>query len=281
MDSQFSAQVIAVSDNLGPPMALYQMPKELAARDIVVSHASVAMALSGKGERVYRRASRARTLYTAPRMIEVSAAGYEIDEAWWQNGLLGEVIKLDLDAALLGRLLGDPAALRGLGTHHEVFDAQIEAMMHLLWNESSGSSGGGTLYRDGLTMALIGLLVSKFDQPRTRLSSLQGLTQAQRRNVLEFIEENLALDLSIDQLAKAAQLAPDRFARAFKHSFNVPPHAYVLGRRIERASRLMRDKPAMPLVDIAASTGFSTQAHFTQAFKSKVGVPPGVWKRGG
>jgi AraC family transcriptional regulator len=91
---------------------------------------------------------------------------------------------------------------------------------------------------------------------------------------VEYIEEHLDAELTLDHLAGVAHLSPYHFARLFKNSTGLPPHQYVIARRVERAKDLLRGKDRFPLVDIAAEVGFSSQSHFTRHFKRLVGVTP-------
>jgi AraC family transcriptional regulator len=63
------------------------------------------------------------------------------------------------------------------------------------------------------------------------------------------------------------------FARWFKSTFGVPPHRYVLQRRIERAQALLR-ATALPLTHIALECGFYSASHFSTVFKKNIGVTP-------
>jgi AraC family transcriptional regulator len=94
------------------------------------------------------------------------------------------------------------------------------------------------------------------------------------RAVIEHIHENLDAELSLDQLAAVARMSPYRFARLFKDSTGLPPHQYVIARRVERAKELLRGRDGLPLADVAVEAGFSSQSHFTRHFKRFVGTTP-------
>jgi AraC-like DNA-binding protein len=59
------------------------------------------------------------------------------------------------------------------------------------------------------------------------------------------------------------------FASQFRAATGLRPHDFVMRRRIERAEELLRDT-ALPLVEVALSVGFQTQAHFTTVFRALV-----------
>lgn len=267
-------------DWLGPAMGLHPYQEDLTATDIVCERPVVSLALSGRGKRTYRTPGRTLSLYTVPRMLEIHHAGATIDHAHWQ-GQAGTVITCEFTPPYLERLLHDHRAATRIRTHHEVFDARLESLLTQLWEEASVGSPLGAVYAEGLAIALAALLTGSYGDGATAQHKPGQLSAVQRRRVLEFVESNLATNLSVSRMAAAAQLPPDRFARAFKLTFGVPPHAYVLERRVHAAGALMRQQPSLPLADIAVASGFSSQAHLAHAFKRTLGVSPSRWRRGG
>ena len=63
------------------------------------------------------------------------------------------------------------------------------------------------------------------------------------------------------------------FARSFKEAFGVPPHRYLLTRRIERAKALLRDSDA-PIIEIAFQTGWNSLGTFGRVFRDVTGESP-------
>jgi AraC-like DNA-binding protein len=125
-------------------------------------------------------------------------------------------------------------------------------------------------------------LIEGHKQPDISLGSNQsvpgGLISWQTKRLKAHIESNLEKQLSVRQLAAIVRLGPSHFQRAFRRSFGVSPHAYVVGRRIERAQEIMLQSDA-PLSQIALDVGFSDQAHLTTRFRRAVGVTPATWRR--
>ena len=70
-----------------------------------------------------------------------------------------------------------------------------------------------------------------------------------------------------------------RFARQFKAATGVPPHQYVIARRIERAQQLLHPDRDLSLAEVAAIVGFSDQSQFSHHFKRVVGATPGQFRR--
>ena len=105
-----------------------------------------------------------------------------------------------------------------------------------------------------------------------------GLAAWQQKRVLEMIEAKLTADISLDDLAAECRLSPRHLSRAFRQSMGMPPHQWLLNRRIEKAKVLLRDG-RIPLLGVALGCGFADQSHFTRAFTSATGTPPGLWRR--
>jgi AraC family transcriptional regulator len=104
-----------------------------------------------------------------------------------------------------------------------------------------------------------------------------GLTGLQQKKVADFIEENLARDVKLSELAAVAELSSYHFARAFKQSFGVPPHRYHVGRRIERAKEILSSRS---VTEVALAVGFAETSSFSAAFRKMTGRTPTEFRRG-
>lgn len=76
------------------------------------------------------------------------------------------------------------------------------------------------------------------------------------------------------RLARVSGVSPAHFARSFKEAFGVPPHRYLLSRRIERATALLRET-ALPVTEIAFETGWKSLGTFGRTFRDVTGESPG------
>jgi len=97
------------------------------------------------------------------------------------------------------------------------------------------------------------------------------------KRVLDFIESNLARDMSLDRLAAEACLSPYHFSRLFQQATGASPHRYVTSRRVQAAQKMLLST-ACPLVQIAIDTGFGCQANFTRVFRKMTGMSPGKYR---
>ncbi len=105
-----------------------------------------------------------------------------------------------------------------------------------------------------------------------------GLAPWQQRRARDLLQSHVVEGIPLDAVAAACGLSKSGFLRAFRESFGVPPHQWLLRCRVDRAAELMRD-PALALSDIAVDSGFFDQSHFTRAFSQRMGLSPGAWRR--
>jgi transcriptional regulator GlxA family with amidase domain len=106
----------------------------------------------------------------------------------------------------------------------------------------------------------------------------EGLTAWQIQRLIAHVDANFARSIRVAELAELLGLSTGHFSRAFKGAFGVPPHTYVLRRRIEVAQGLMLTT-CEPLSSIALTCGMCDQSHFTHSFLRIVGETPGSWRR--
>jgi transcriptional regulator GlxA family with amidase domain len=78
----------------------------------------------------------------------------------------------------------------------------------------------------------------------------------------------------VQRLARISEVSATHFARSFKQAFGLPPHRYLLTRRIERAQALLRDT-GLPITEIAFRTGWSSLGTFGRTFRDVTGQSPG------
>ncbi len=78
----------------------------------------------------------------------------------------------------------------------------------------------------------------------------------------------------VRRLARVSGVSEAHFARSFKEAFGVPPHRYLLTRRIERARAMLRDTD-LTITEIAFQTGWSSLGTFGRTFRDVTGASPG------
>jgi AraC family transcriptional regulator len=105
-----------------------------------------------------------------------------------------------------------------------------------------------------------------------------GLAPWQERQAKDMLRADLSGATPLTSIAAACGLSPSHFARAFRKSTGMPPHAWLNKIRIERAMALLRQRD-QSLSAIAFECGFVDQSHFTRVFVRRIGLTPGVWRR--
>ena len=173
--------------------------------------------------------------------------------------------------------LEDPA----FADHGGFRDALIESIARLIVRELESREAMGALFIDTVAATLEAHLLRRYAKPRNEPTDVPpargALSLARLDRALTLIEERLAEDLPLPELARAASLSVYHFARAFKAATGLAPHRYILERRVERARELLEaDAPA--LAEIADRCGFASQAHMTHVFKRATGVTPGAFR---
>lgn len=97
--------------------------------------------------------------------------------------------------------------------------------------------------------------------------------------VLDYVEASLAQPISLRQLAQVADVSARHLERAFRQALGVPPHTYVLGRRVAAARDLLLTRPALSIEQIAARVGFSSSSHLASVFRRQIGCSPTTFRR--
>jgi AraC family transcriptional regulator len=209
--------------------------------------------------------------------VTVVPAG--IPSRWRWRGFKGS-FNVYLGPALVARVAAeafdlDPARLEvppldGLGL------PQLKAVMRAVDVELTAGDAGGPLAAESLANLLAVQLIRHVRAPRRPQRGRDGvLPQGRLRAVVEYIEEHLDANPTLEQMAAVARLSVYHFARQFRHAKGLPPHQFVIQRRVERARQLLQAGTALSLAEVAAEVGFSDQSQFSRHFKRLLGVTPG------
>src|SRR5215813_11040676 len=81
----------------------------------------------------------------------------------------------------------------------------------------------------------------------------------------------------VRRLARLSGVSEAHFARSFKQAFGLPPHRYLLTRRIERATTLLRDTD-LAITEIAFGTGWNSLGTFGRTFRDVTGESPAEFR---
>lgn len=172
------------------------------------------------------------------------------------------------------------AAPQGLALFdpHVTNDPVLRNLAQSLVSVDSDGGTFGPAFVEGVGMALAARLVAlSLAQEHAVDRASPPLAKWRLNRVMAYLEENLGEPISLDDLSAVAGLSRTHFAGQFRAATGFGPHAYILKRRIEAAQSLLQDEEK-PISEIALELGFSSQAHFSTAFKNQVGVAPGRWR---
>jgi AraC-like DNA-binding protein len=91
------------------------------------------------------------------------------------------------------------------------------------------------------------------------------------RTCIEYVQQHLKDNISIDHLAKLSCMSLSTFERKFKEHFSLTPKQYILHMKVHEACRLL---PGASIARVALDTGFGGQSYFTKQFRTVVGITP-------
>jgi AraC family transcriptional regulator len=245
------------------------------------SDVEICVAVSGNESLVTRRAQGIEDRRVASRgTIWVSPPGWRggsLEIAGDLAGILHIYLPLSqFSPSHLGANI-DESGIGALSYESAFEDPLLTEIADAIASELQAQTSAGCLLVEALASSLAARLVQKHvnassDHFFPRFTG-QGLDRRRLSRILDYIEANLAGDLSIDRMASIACLSRYHFARAFRQAIGQSPHRYVSAKRLERAKALLIQGDRS-LVDIALALRFSCQANFTRAFRQATDQAP-------
>ncbi|WP_457328529.1 helix-turn-helix domain-containing protein [Rhizobacter sp. P5_C2] len=241
------------------------------------SHHTLSLYLSG-GQGTWRR--EVPDLRGEPGRLCVMPAGHE---SRWVVGGEQSFVHLYFDEAQLA-----PLAVRLLDREPRevqvpdltfVGDTRVAGPLHALamldWQDPQARLQANALGHEALAALLIAHATRGHRTPPRG-----GLSAHVRRRLVDWAEARLDQPVTIGEMAAMAALSEHHFARMFRTSFGIAPHAWVLWLRIERAKQLLRHSDA-PLDEVARQCGLASASHLVNRFRARTGVTPGQYRQFG
>ena len=162
-----------------------------------------------------------------------------------------------------------------------VDDENVRRTLLAILEEIESPGWDSKFYAETLVTLLLSQLIrcaSNLTGPRRKPYTKGGLPNWRLKRALELLEGDLREAPSMAELARHLELHPTSVCRAFKQSTGLPPHQYLLSRRIECAKEMMGDR-TRSLTEIALDCGFSDSSQFSVVFKRIVGMTPREYRR--
>lgn len=177
-----------------------------------------------------------------------------------------------------GDLFGD---LPGDRVHQDLIDRRFAGLAQklrsrLLRHQLGGEFAEDLMLSDALALSILAVSHAKGEE--TEAKERWWLTPARMKKIEAMIEDGLESGISVADLAEALELSHGFFTRIFCAGTGMSPHKYILAHRVSRARRLLRDS-SVPLAEIAAACGFSSQSHMTSVFTETLGVSPAAIRK--
>jgi AraC family transcriptional regulator len=157
-------------------------------------------------------------------------------------------------------------------------DRVVSSLSSLLLSAFAEDRPENRLFTDQLGLSLVAHFLQAYGGGLAPAAISGGLSPWQERRARDLLQERLAGQVTIAEIAQECQLTPSHFARAFRRSFGQAPHAYLTELRLERARELMLTTD-LPLAQVALLCGFGDQSYFTRIFTRQAGTSPGLWRR--
>lgn len=164
----------------------------------------------------------------------------------------------------------------------ETGDSDDDLLAHLaraLCSLESASTIYGPSFIDSLGVSIASRLLwlygDRKSPPEPRKSA--PLAKWRLAKALDYIEAHLSEPIYLTDLCEIVGLSHTHFAAQFRAATGYPPTGYIMRQRILRAQELLSD-PNQAIVNVALSVGFSSQTHFTEAFKRVTGETPARWR---
>jgi AraC family transcriptional regulator len=191
----------------------------------------------------------------------------------WEDHAPCDMISVRLAPSLLAstaEALALPGSRADLAPKIGARDPLVAHVVLALRAELTAPEPAGRLYADHLAVALTTRLLQSFAAAAT---GRQILSKPQVRRIVEFVEENLDGELSLDQLAEVVGLSIPHLTTLFRRTMGQSVHGYVMERRVQRARALLLER-RMSVSQVALETGFAHQSHLARWMRRLLGVTP-------
>jgi len=202
-------------------------------------------------------------------------AGHHL-EGWSDFPLRIRHMLLLLDPEVVGAAAHEDSRLDRLELQYRVdlADGIIASRMRELQVEFENPGLMGRLYLESLSNEIaVRIVRAHAASAAASRPARGGLAPRRLRKVQDYIEANLAGEITLAELAALAGVSNTHFSRAFHKSTGVPSHQYMIRRRVERAKALLAEG-SLPIAQIALAVGFGNQSHLTTHFRRVVGTTP-------
>jgi len=157
-------------------------------------------------------------------------------------------------------------------------DGLLEEVGQAILRDFCGHQRRTSFYLDSLAAFLAGRIVRSHGVAHSPLLPLDHLSGTQLARLHHFIQRKAEAGFSVADLARASGLPTHRFAARLRMTTGMSPWAFVQSYRISLARSMLRNR-RMTIADVGHALGFSSQSHFTKAFRKTAGCTPNAYRK--
>ena len=155
----------------------------------------------------------------------------------------------------------------------------LESAIGFIAHEATKSEPGSHAIIDRLSeIILIQVIRATLSETKENIPFLSAFTDPRINQVLSAIHANPADNWSVERLGQLVNMSRSSFSNRFTELAKMTPLQYVIFVRLQKASRLLVET-STPLITVAGSIGYQSEAAFSQAFKKQYGMRPGEFRR--
>ncbi len=156
--------------------------------------------------------------------------------------------------------------------------ARIRSILSQMEEYPDTSLASDCLARSGLAMVLIPMLCKEYSESKRCMGNENRHADNRLMQAISKIHESYNERLTVDQLAKIANLSRSAFVKRFTDLCKIPPSEYIANRRIEAAEYMLKNT-ALSITDIAFESGFYDASHLNKLFIAKNGISPNAFRK--
>lgn len=160
----------------------------------------------------------------------------------------------------------------------QIRDSTLESLSWAIKREIEQGCPSGRLYLDGLGLSFASRLITQHSNQSSLRVPDHQLNGLRLKKVLSFIEEQLARDLKLENIAEVAGVGVSHLQTLFRNAVGISVYQYVLQRRVERAKTLLANRD-LSIADVADAAGFADQSHMARIMKRMLGNTPTMMRR--
>jgi AraC family transcriptional regulator len=154
-----------------------------------------------------------------------------------------------------------------------IYDPNLVQLSQWLADEVNGNGSRGKLYIESLVNLTALHLLNIFANTGNQHYIPRKLPNQQLSRVVEYMDVHLDRDISLEELAKVANLSQTHLNRMFKQATGLSPYQYFIHLRIDKAKTLIKSRE-FTIGEIAVILGFTDQSHLNRHFKRITGLSP-------